>query len=314
MDGKSNPPQLEALSYPWNVPVIVIYSLTAFVSLCSNLITVVILLKGEHLSTELWKFLLNLCIADIIMSIFCTEFTYTSYMLGRWIFPQWSCALISCIQCTSVTVSIYSLGVIGLDRYFAILYPFHPVPWLRANKVCLIVFIWVIGIAISSPLYANMAVEPFWINDTQYFECIETWSDTSARLYTVFLFLFTFLIPIVALTFVYSRICLHMWRNTTAPGNPDQRGIESSSTDGLKYVIKMLVTIVVMFFICWAPTHVFQLLVNFNFFNIQNQPQTFGYYTYVTSYFFIHWLSQAHCLVNPFVYCFMSDNFRFSLI
>lgn len=155
MDGKSNPPQLEALSYPWNVPVIVIYSLTAFVSLCSNLITVVILLKGEHLSTELWKFLLNLCIADIIMSIFCTEvsvcasvwpsfshfssllcvissfnqrlsiltgfylpfslfplarhltwqFTYTSYMLGRWIFPQWSCALISCIQCTSVTVS-----------------------------------------------------------------------------------------------------------------------------------------------------------------------------------------------------------------
>ncbi len=73
MDGKSNPPQLEALSYPWNVPVIVIYSLTAFVSLCSNLITVVILLKGEHLSTELWKFLLNLCIADIIMSIFCTE-------------------------------------------------------------------------------------------------------------------------------------------------------------------------------------------------------------------------------------------------
>lgn len=71
MDGKSDPPHLEALSYPWNIPVIAIYSLTAFISLSSNLITVIILLKGEHLSTELWKFLLNLSVADIIMSIFC---------------------------------------------------------------------------------------------------------------------------------------------------------------------------------------------------------------------------------------------------
>lgn len=71
MDLKSDPPYLEALSYPWNIPVICIYSLTAFVSLFSNLITVIILLKGEHLSTELWKFLLNLSVADILMSIFC---------------------------------------------------------------------------------------------------------------------------------------------------------------------------------------------------------------------------------------------------
>lgn len=74
-------------------------------------------------------------------------------------------------------------------------------------------------------------------------------------------------------------------------------------------VIKMLATIVVLFAMCWFPIHLFQLLVWFRP-SIQKQKTTFSYYVYVGSYFACHWLAMAHSLVNPFVYCFMSDNFR----
>lgn len=118
-DQYNNIPNLEALEfYPWQIILISIYSTTAFISLSSNVLTIVILLRGKHVSTELWKFLLNLSIADIVMATFCIPFTYTNYMLGKWIFPHFLCPIIPFLQTTSVSVSIWTLTVIGIDRYF----------------------------------------------------------------------------------------------------------------------------------------------------------------------------------------------------
>ncbi|OTF82716.1 G-protein coupled receptor-like protein, partial [Euroglyphus maynei] len=120
--------------------------------------------------------------------------------------------------------------------------------------------------------------------------------------------MFTFFLPIIALIFVYARICIHLIQNTTVPGNPDQTRDKYCVNKKIK-VIKMLVTIVVLFAMCWFPIHLFQLLVWFHP-TIQNQKTTFSYYLYVGSYFVCHWLAMAHSFVNPFVYCFMSGNFR----
>ena len=110
--------KLEALSFvPWQIILIVIYSSTAFISLGSNVLTIVILIRGQHVSTELWKFLLNLSVADIMMAIFCIPFNYTSYMLGRWLLPNFLCPIINFVQITSVSVSILTLTAIGIDRY-----------------------------------------------------------------------------------------------------------------------------------------------------------------------------------------------------
>lgn len=114
-------PQLEALPfYPWQIIMIIVYSTTAIISCGSNMLTIIILLRGEQVSTELWKFLLNLSISDITMATFCIPFTYTNYMLGRWIFPRFLCPIIPFLQITSVSVSIWTLTIIGIDRYLYI--------------------------------------------------------------------------------------------------------------------------------------------------------------------------------------------------
>lgn len=116
-----NEPQLEALPfYPWQIILIMIYSTTAFISLGSNALTIIILLRNEQVSTELWKFLLNLSISDITMALFCIPFTYTNYMLGRWIFPHFLCPIIPFFQVTAVSVSIWTLTIIGIDRYVCV--------------------------------------------------------------------------------------------------------------------------------------------------------------------------------------------------
>ena len=51
------------------------------------------------------------------MATFCIPFTYTNYMLGKWVFPLFLCPIIGFVQTTSVTVSIWTLVAIGIDRY-----------------------------------------------------------------------------------------------------------------------------------------------------------------------------------------------------
>ncbi|CAG2117464.1 unnamed protein product [Medioppia subpectinata] len=74
----------------------------------------------------------------------------------------------------------------------------------------------------------------------------------------------------------------------------------------------MLSTVVILFGVCWLPIHIFSMLVYF-YPQILNAKTKVAYNVYVGTYFFCHWISQFHSLVNPIVYCFMSENFRNSL-
>ena len=113
---RSFPAQDARAFWPWQVTIISLYSTTAFVSLGSNLITIIVLLKGDRISSELWKFLINLCISDIAMSIFSIPFTYTNFMFGRWLFPPQLCPVVNFAQLCSVFVSVWTLTIIGIDR------------------------------------------------------------------------------------------------------------------------------------------------------------------------------------------------------
>ncbi len=78
-------------------------------------------------------------------------------------------------------------------------------------------------------------------------------------------------------------------------------------------VIKILAMIVILFIICWLPIHTFSLLVWF-YPEISKVKTQFGFKTYVLSYIACHFLAMAHSFINPIVYCFMSQNFRVSII
>jgi hypothetical protein len=115
---RSELPSLEALDFwPYQVILIILYSTTAFISLGFNIITIIVLLKGDRISSELWKFLINLSISDITMATFSIPFTYTGFMLGRWIFPPQLCPFVQFAQLCSVFVSVWTLTAIGIDRY-----------------------------------------------------------------------------------------------------------------------------------------------------------------------------------------------------
>ena len=98
--------------------LVVLYSLTAAFALLGNVLSIVVLTRGKRSSRDLRLFLVNLSLSDILMSIFSIPFTYTNFIMGRWIFSPQACPLVQAIQVISVFVSIYTLTIIGIDRYW----------------------------------------------------------------------------------------------------------------------------------------------------------------------------------------------------
>jgi hypothetical protein len=84
-------PPLEALERMPQIILIILYSTTAIVSFVSNSTVIFVLVFGKKSSNELKKFLINLAIADMCMASMSIPFTYTDFMLGRWIFPSFLC-------------------------------------------------------------------------------------------------------------------------------------------------------------------------------------------------------------------------------
>nr|AWT50645.1 neuropeptide receptor [Diaphorina citri] len=303
-------PSLEAVDPPLQIFLIVMYSLTAVLSLTGNTTAIIVLTFGRRSSGDLKVFLINLAISDLTMAIFSIPFTYTMFLYGRWLFPTWFCPVVMMMQHVSVIVSVYTLAAIGVDRYKAIVHPFDS-RMKRYQSRYVMVGIWIMALCISSVQLIVSKTRSFTYDGEMHHECVEMWpEERHGQIYTAFIFTFTFAIPLLGLAYTYSIIAWKLWWRS-APGNADPCRDLHQLNAKIK-VVKMLVTIVVMFALCWLPLQLFLFLFYFlPDFGVQHNDT--AWQIYALSYFACHWMANANSCVNPFVYCFMSDNFRTDL-
>ncbi|XP_066976401.1 uncharacterized protein [Macrobrachium rosenbergii] len=304
-------PSLEAVSKDMQAFLIFIYSLAAVLSLVGNITVILVLAFGRRSSVRCY--LINLAIADINMATFCIPFSYTSFMFHRWIFAPEFCRIVAFMQHVSVTCSVYTLVAIGVDRYKALIHPLNN-RWTKSRSRYVIGGIWVFSLVIS--------LVPLVISDTQrfdwdgewYYECKENWPHTPNELYektyTVLLFVLTFALPVAGLGYTYLSI-VGMMCSYKMPGNAEPSRDQQHLQAKVK-VINMMITVMVCFVLCWFPLQVLQFLIYF-------APEITtcrgnACFTYYMSFFACHWLAMANSFMNPFIYCFMSKNFREDLL
>jgi Na+/H+ antiporter NhaA len=90
--------------------------MTSCLAFFGNVVVIIVEIFGKRSAINLRKFLINLAVSDILVGVFCVPFTYTDFMLGRWIFPFWLCPTAQFVQVLSVFVTAFTLTVIGIER------------------------------------------------------------------------------------------------------------------------------------------------------------------------------------------------------
>ncbi|XP_039493698.1 RYamide receptor isoform X2 [Drosophila santomea] len=249
-------------------------------------------------------FIASLALGDILMSVFCVPSSFISqYILNYWPFGLALCHFVNYSQAVSVLVSAYTLVAISIDRYIAIMWPLKP----RITKryaTYIIGGVWFIALATALPIPIvsglHIPMSP-WHEKCEKYICREMWpSRTQEYYYTLSLFGLQFVVPLGVLIFTYTRITIRVW-GKKPPGEAetsrDQRMARSK-----RKMVKMMLTVVVVFTSCWLPFNILQLLLNDEEFT-RWEPLPYVWFAF-------HWLAMSHSCYNPIIYCYMNARFR----
>jgi len=265
----------------------------------------------------------NLAITDIILAALVTPFQSYAAMTQRWDMPEFMCKLCPFVQNTCVNVNVFNLILIARDRYNAVVSPLNHYQ-SKKKTLYLLLLIWSLALLLASPMALfykfiwisdkALGIKPycttfnptftltFLMNDhnteTIYNEGTK-YITTKFEIYVFIVSIYQYAAPLLYLTFAYSKMSYTLSKDPIL--GPDQ------TIANKKRSIKMMISLVVVFAVCWLPWHSYQILTRF-------QSQNFQVYISFSIkrslFFFCHWLAMSNGLYNPFIYALFSKNFK----
>ncbi|KAL8568244.1 hypothetical protein ACOMHN_027767 [Nucella lapillus] len=205
---------------PYDVPTGLIcllaflYGSISLLAVLGNSLVILIIIKNRRMHTVTNIFIANLAVADVIIGLFSIPFQFQAALLQRWVLAHFMCNLAPMVQVISVNVSIFTLTVIALDRYIAVLHPFRAGCSPRSAAI-IITVTWVLSIALSLPyaLYFSVKYEPLeGLGGTPVCKLRPPPHLMEMFVYyACFLVALQYLFPLLVISFCYCRIAWHIW-------------------------------------------------------------------------------------------------------
>ncbi|XP_066568653.1 neuropeptide FF receptor 1 like 1 [Amia ocellicauda] len=293
---------------------IVSYFFIFVLCMVGNGLVCFVVLRNRRMRTVTNLFILNLAISDLLVGIFCVPTTLVDNLITGWPFSQFMCTMSGLIQGMSVSASVFTLVAIAVDRFLCIVYPFRQkMSILKA--ILAIALIWMLACAIMCPSAAMLTVihlkDTYMIQDNKTYPlltCFENWPQPEMRkLYTTVLFVHVYLAPLGLISLMYCRIAMKLFSNLGPVGRGSgEAQVERTSVSKKKVkVIKMLITVAVLFMVSWLPLWTLMLLTDYGDLN-DEQIDLLGGYIFP----FAHWLAFFNSGVNPIIYGYFNENFK----
>ncbi|XP_038063213.1 prokineticin receptor 2-like [Patiria miniata] len=282
----------------------VTFALTIVVSGLGDSLLVFIILFHKRLRTVTNLMIANLAVSDALTALLSAPFTLHYYVTDNWAFGGVMCPLVGTIKNVSLYVSVNTLLVIAVDRFVGIFNPLRP----RMGKGTLSVIlsaVWLFSVLITipTPLYTATTSGLDCKGQTVTF-CNEFWHNaTAGKVYMVIISVFEFVLPAIVMGVVYIKIAAQLWFHRHPPGHETPRHREITLVRKQK-IIPMLITVVVAFFLCWAPYYAFNLAWHFHATNLA------GFAFQYSLYYIVESVAMLNAVISTVIYFIMSPVFR----
>ena len=287
------------------VGLTVAYFIVFLVALVGNSLIIYVVHRHPKLRTTFNMLIVNMAASDILDVITAVPLSLTYLYEGlKWFpggFGAFLCKFLPFLAFLSIGASVLTLTVMTFDRYLAIVYTMRR-PLSPKITVLAITSTWVI----SAAVFATELYKYRLFNDSGHVICVSRWVEDlqeshKITMYEMVLrFVLLYMIPLVSMAILYSRIVLIMWKRK-APGEHIDKNHQHIEKQKRK-VVSMLVTIVTLFAICWLPAHVNHFLATFDFREYSCLPTSLIF----TFYFWTH----ANAAINPCLYLVFNESFR----
>lgn len=288
------PPKQEFFHGPYIAAEVIISILSA----SGNLLVCIAVGRNKKLQTVTNYFLVSLAAADFFvgtLAIPCAIMTD----LGLPHNNLYLCNTIVYILITLTQCSVFSLLVIAIERYVAILLPFHYQRLLKPRNARLVILLtWFLAFLLSSVPLIGIPKRSRHINYC-FFACVV---DIAFLVY--FNFFAGVLIPLLVMFFIYAHIFITVRRQVRRiAALHSALEVQARQNSAMRREAKKATSIfllIFLFVLCWMPMHIMNCLQQFCPHCRVPLPLI------LTAVIFSH----ANSAINPLLYAYRMKSFR----
>ncbi|XP_077161914.1 alpha-1A adrenergic receptor isoform X1 [Paroedura picta] len=291
-----------------------------------NILVILSVACHRHLQSVTHYCIINLAVADLLLTSTVLPFSAIFEILGYWVFGRIFCNIWAAVDVLCCTASIMSLCVISIDRYIGVSYPLrYPAIVTEKRGLLALLSVWALSLVISiGPLFGWKQPAP----DDEKICLINT--DPG---YVLFSALGSFYLPLIIILVMYCRVyvvakreskglscglktekshseevTLRIHRKNTTDSSrstPSAKHKSHFSVRLLKFsrekkAAKTLGIVVGCFILCWLP---FFLIMPIGSFFPASKPSD-------TVFKIAFWLGYLNSCINPIIYPCSSQEFQ----
>lgn len=210
------------------VGVGIILSIFILVAIVGNILVILSVVCNKHLQTVTNFFIVNLAMADLLLSIIVLPFSASLEVLGCWMFGRVFCNIWAAVDVLCCTASILSLCIISVDRYIGVKHCLkYPSIMTERKAVAILALVWVSSTVISvGPLLG-------WKEPPPVDESICRITEEPG--YALFSSLFSFYLPLMVILIMYFRVYVVARRTTKSL----EAGVKRERNKSMEVVLRI---------------------------------------------------------------------------
>ncbi|KAJ8389007.1 hypothetical protein AAFF_G00124040 [Aldrovandia affinis] len=269
----------------------IFFSSVIALSLVGNILVLAILALYENLRSLTNTFILNLALSDLVFTFGLPFWVY--YHVWGWTLGDSACKAVNFVFYTGFYSSIIFLTMMTIHRYMAVV---HPLSDFGTSKCCYgittSIIIWIVSFFAAVPALLFTGVikdssDPFFL----YCE----YEDINWKIVATFQQNVFFLLAFSVIGFCYVKILSTILR---------------SRSHSKFRTVKLIFTVVVVFFVGWAPYNTVIFLRSLTDFSLHPFTQCKVSTVLDYGFYVCRLIAFSHCCLNPVFYVFVGVKFR----
>ncbi|XP_053368138.1 pyroglutamylated RF-amide peptide receptor [Clarias gariepinus] len=296
---------------------VIMYMLIFVLALVGNSLVVCVVVRKGSSQSATSIFICSLAISDLLITFFCIPFTLLQNISAQWLGGVFVCKTVPFVQTTAIVTGILTMTCIAVERYQGIVHPLKMKRQYTPQRAYrMLGLVWLISVMVGSPMLfvQQLEVKYDFLYENHHVCCQELWSsDLQRKTYTTFIMVALFVLPLAAMLFLYTRISIELWIRKRVGDASVLHTISHTQINKIcrkkKRAVKMMITIVLLFTICWAPFHTVHMLFEYNNLEQKSDEVTLNMLVAV-----VQAIGFSNSFNNPIVYAFMNESFKKSCV
>ncbi|XP_023678774.1 proteinase-activated receptor 2-like [Paramormyrops kingsleyae] len=239
-------------------------------------------------------YMANLALSDLLFVIWLPLKISYHFKGNNWVYGEELCKVLVGFFYGNMYCSVMFITCISVQRYLAVVYPMSVHTKNSQIGFAISITVWVVIWLVTTPLYLyDQTVNISNPRITTCHDITKLQDIKNASGFFMSMAIFTFAIPTVVCIVAYV-LMVQALRNSMSDENVRKKR---------RKTVYLIIVVLVMFLLCFAPSNI-MLLVQYGLLLNGQENKAYGFY--ISTLF----LASLNSCVDPFVYYFISEEFR----